>query len=83
MEVWEWADENTLDGHVLGVTKKFIDELVGVPGLADAMAAEDIGWLMVDDAGVVFPNFCRHNGKSAKQRALTAERKRLQRGKEG
>src|SRR4029453_6789957 len=64
MELWEWADENTLDGYILGVTKRFIDELVGVPGLADALAGEDIGWLMVDDAGGGFPNFCAPNGKT-------------------
>ena len=82
MEVWEWADENTLDGHVLGVTPAFIDELVNVPRLGAAMASKDVGWLLVDDAGIGFPNFLRHNGKCAKERALAAERKRLQRERE-
>jgi ribosome biogenesis GTPase A len=37
------------------------------------------GWLLVDNTGITFPNFDRHNGKRAKDRALAMERKREQR----
>jgi len=54
-----------------------IDRHVGVAGFGSAM--QEVGWLLVDDNGVLFPNFDRHNGTSAKSRALTTERKRTQR----
>ena len=43
MELMEWADENTVDGNVRGVTKAFPDMHVGVRGFAEAM--EKVGWL--------------------------------------
>ena len=82
MEVWEWADDNTADGHVAGVTETFLDELVGVTDFGAAMADPIVGWLLVDSEGITFPNYERHNGKPAKQRALAAERKARQRERE-
>src|SRR5687768_14131512 len=81
MEIWEWADDNTTDGHVPSVTETFLDDLVGVTGFGAAMTSRGVGWLLVDDAGIIFPNFERHNGKPAKTRALAAERKRREREK--
>jgi hypothetical protein len=40
-----------------------------------------VGWLEIDESGVTFPNFDRHNGESAKARGLAAERKRNQRSR--
>ena len=77
MEVWEWADQISCDGHADYVTPEDIDRHVGVAGFGSAM--QEVGWLLVDDNGVLFPNFERHNGTSAKSRALTTERKRTQR----
>jgi len=77
MEVWEWADDNTSDGHVPGVTKTFLDEVACITGFADAMST--VGWLTITEAGIAFSNFDRNNGKSAKKRALAADRKRKQR----
>jgi hypothetical protein len=74
--VWSWFDQQSLNGNAGSVTgnalKRFIDRLVALQGFADCM--QKAGWL--SDSGV--PNFDRHNGESAKKRALTNKRvKRL------
>lgn len=69
--LWGWADKHTTDGRA-PVTQLLLDELISCPGFCDAMIV--VGWLEVDDKGVRFPKFSRHNGKSAKKRALTARR---------
>lgn len=74
MQVWEWADDNTTDGYLRGMTPRMISAAVGIPGIAEALAAPEIGWLHTIPDGVVIPNFDRHNGKTAKQRALSARR---------
>jgi len=75
--LWSWADAQSRDGHVPGVTKKWIDRYVHRDGFANAMCAA--GWLVVDEAGIQFPHFERHNGKPAKDRALAGERQRKKR----
>ena len=70
--VWIWADQHTENGNACCVTKKLVDRTAGVSGFADAMIS--VGWLLLADDGVEFPNFDRHNGKTAKNRALTAKR---------
>lgn len=72
MEFWEWADDETTNGRINGVTRGYIDDLLLVPGFAEAM--REVGWLKFVEGGVVLVNFSRHNGKTAKSRALTARR---------
>lgn len=73
--LWAWADENTEDGNLPGLSAADIDDVAGHEGFAKAMAAtKPSPWLSLSDAGVSFPKFSRHNGKSAKRRALQAER---------
>jgi hypothetical protein len=89
MEVFEWADANVvIDSGASGFdpdacpgvvqlgeqSKQLLDAIAGVSGLADAMTA--VGWLQARSGSLVFPNFGRHNGKSAKARALDSARKR-------
>lgn len=81
MLFWVWADGNTTDGFIKGADAAFVDEIVGVVGFADAL--ECAGWIVVDDMGVTLINFDRHNGKTAKQRALANRRKIAWRGKNG
>jgi hypothetical protein len=66
MAVWEWADENTVDGTVAGLVAADLDEPAGIAGFGAAMAKT--GWLQVDDTGVIFPNWTRWNARSAKER---------------
>lgn len=77
--LWGWADSQSRDGHARGVTEKWIDRKVQRDGFAAAMAAA--GWLLLGDGGIEFPNFDRHNGETAKQRGLAANRKKKSREK--
>ena len=70
--LWAWADRQSRDGNADGVTKKWIDRYVQRDGFAQSMV--EVGWLRITDTGILIPNFERHNGKSAKKRALTKER---------
>lgn len=72
LRVWRWFDQQTIDGNAPGVTPALLDRLLGVSGLCEAM--ESVGWLESYEGGVRLPNFERHNGKTAKNRALTAKR---------
>lgn len=72
LRVWGWFDTHTTDGNAYGVTYALIDRIAGVAGFAEAMAFA--GWLEQRDRILSCPNFSRHNGKTAKQRALTNDR---------
>lgn len=75
VRLWIWADQQTVDGNANSVTKCAIDRHSGVTGLADAMLSPRVRWLHErDSGGFLFPNFDRHNGQTAKRRALTAKR---------
>ncbi len=75
--IWAWANEHSIDGQCVPVDGDFLDSLVLTPGFADQLRA--VGWLSGDDGALCFPNFSRHNGESAKARALDAMRKRVSR----
>ncbi|HET9817709.1 MAG TPA: hypothetical protein VFP92_00910 [Rhodanobacteraceae bacterium] len=70
--LWSWADSQSRDGHAANVTKKWIDRYARADGFADAMVSA--GWLVVEKSGITLPNFDRHNGKTAKTRALSSDR---------
>ncbi len=79
MEIWEWADNETHDGHVRGATRDDIDLMLGLTGFAAALEAPEVGWLKVNSVGVTFTNWDRNNSESAKRRALESRKKRRQR----
>jgi hypothetical protein len=72
LKVWRWFDQHTVYGNASNVTATLLDRLIGVTGITKAM--EKVGWLVINEAGLTLPNFDRHNGKTAKERALTAKR---------
>lgn len=76
-KLWSWADKHSVDGSVPHITGKWIDKHLEKSGFSSQMA--NVGWLIFDAIGVTFPNFDRHNGKSAKSRAENTERARLSR----
>lgn len=80
MEMWEWADDETTDGHIQGATADDIDSILGVPGFAAALESEEVEWLRVNSRGVSFPRWDRNNGETAKKRALETRKKQRQRG---
>lgn len=68
-----WASVNECagaDGFVRGITLFEVDEMAGVPGFGDAMAA--IGWVEETPEGLVFPNFSEHN-TTGKERSSSAK----------
>lgn len=75
--VWSWMDEITDSGTGLRIASNDIDDIAGTPGFAEAM--REAGWLTGRDLSLQVPNFQRHNGTSAKARALESEAKRLRR----
>ena len=77
---WAWADGETDDGFLAGCTPELVDAVIGRPGFCRAMIAA--GWLLEDSGGLLVPFYARHQGKSAKARALAAERQARQRAKE-
>lgn len=72
IRVWQWFDKHTTDGNASGVTFALPDRISGVTGFGEAMNLA--GWLVQDGSVLTMPKFDRHNGESAKKRALTAER---------
>lgn len=78
LKVWRWFDSHTENGNAAGVTVSIIDHVATATGFGDAMVA--CGWLLASDAGLELPKFDRHNGETAKKRALTAKRVGAHRG---
>lgn len=70
--VWIWADQNSLDGNALTVTDAFLDRVTACPGFAGAL--REVGWLSGRQGLLTIPNFDRHNGQTAKARAVTNRR---------
>jgi hypothetical protein len=72
LRLWIWADANVSDCNAVRVTAALLDEIAGKNGFAEAL--RKVGWLTGKNMAFALPNWDRHNGKSSKQRALTALR---------
>lgn len=72
LRVWIWFDEHTEKGNAPIVTKMLLDRNVGVTGFCDAVIKAS--WMLEKNNKISLPNFDRHNGKTAKNRAMTAIR---------
>lgn len=72
MRVWGWFDQQTENGNAPSVSKKLLDRLVGVTGFCEHM--KSVAWMIESDGVISLPHFDRHNGKTAKNRLLTAKR---------
>jgi len=79
IRVWGWFDKHTEDGNATGVTFSLLDRISGVTGFAEQM--ELCGWLTQSGHVLTIPKFDHHNGKTAKNRALTAKRVAKSKGK--
>ncbi len=76
---WHWLDENTENGNAVSVTKAFIDRITFCEGFANALC--QVSWLEGRDGRFSVPNFDRHNGETAKKRALSQKRTQKHRAK--
>lgn len=74
---WIWADQQSIDGKDLNVTDSVIDRVTHQPGFSAAL--REVAWLSARSGSLTIPHFDRHNGQSAKDRALAAKRKKSQR----
>jgi hypothetical protein len=74
MEVWEWAQAQSVDGVVPGLTAEDISRATGIVGVGEAMLRA--GWVVESKGGIQFPNWDRFNARSAKARLQNAERQR-------
>jgi hypothetical protein len=72
IRLWSWVEVNQPTLNDLGVTKEFIDKLVGRKGFAAAMISA--GWLLKTEGKLTLKNVDRHSSGLAKIRALTAVR---------
>jgi hypothetical protein len=72
MRVWAWFDQQTEKGNAPSVSKKLLDRSVGVTGFCEYM--KSVGWMAESEGTISLPHFERHNGKTGKNRALTAKR---------
>lgn len=72
LRIWIWADQQLRDCNARGVTKTALDRKANVTGFADALIS--VGWMITTKDGIQFINFDKHNGKTAKSRALTVKR---------
>jgi hypothetical protein len=72
LRLWIWCDQQTTDGNAPRITASFIDRLTNCPGFTAALI--EAGWLIERKGALSIPNFARHNGQTAKTRALTSDR---------
>ncbi|MCA9233315.1 MAG: hypothetical protein KDA57_21905 [Planctomycetales bacterium] len=70
--VWAWFDDHTQDGCAPSATSAQLNRITSATGFAEAM--QSVGWLVISEEGLILPNFERHNGQTAKSRALAAKR---------
>ena len=70
--LWMLADKHSQDDLLRGMTLEAVDALVDMPGFGQAMV--DVGWLKVHEDGLEVVDYQRHNGSTAKARALSAKR---------
>lgn len=74
---WSWADQHSADGTLPRATSAFVDRLTACPGFAEALRR--VGWLDGRDSALILPNWERHNGETAKGRAVAARRQKKHR----
>lgn len=67
IRLWIWADQNSEMGNGVTVTDSFIDRVTFCSGFSAAL--RNVGWLTGKNGCLTLPNFDRHNGQTAKDRA--------------
>lgn len=82
--VWCWLDAETETGILPFMTPQDCDDIGRLPGLGHALSTNGgCGWIeFTAEGGAKVINFDRHNGQSAKRRALDMNRKRASRAQE-
>jgi hypothetical protein len=72
LRLWSYADTHIRQDDTLDMSPAEVDELVGLPGFAEALPDE---WLRAtEDGHVELPGYQAHNSVEAKKKAQTAKR---------
>jgi hypothetical protein len=76
LKFWGYANEHAKGDSIDGIWAEDVDEIVGVPGFAEAMEAA--GWVEFDRerGGLRMPNFEEHNTSATARTSGGAERQR-------
>lgn len=82
MEFWEWADNETEDGFLVGMDVRNLSALHADTDEAFWSAVIASGWLTPSNGGVTIPHFDYWLGRSAKRRLKDTKRKGLSRSGE-
>ena len=72
IRVWAWFDQHTISGNDSRVTAALLNRVACHEAFCEAMVS--VGWLNDFGGSMSLPSFDRHNGKTAKNRALSAKR---------
>ena len=70
--LWAWFDGVTEDGRLDFLKPEDCDAKAGLNGIGAALS--DVGWIEFGERGAIIIGWDKHNGKSAKKRAMTALR---------
>lgn len=70
--LWMLADKHAVQDRLHCLTLDGLDALVDMPGFGQAMV--EVGWLRVHEGCLEVVDYQRHNGYTAKARALNAKR---------
>jgi hypothetical protein len=70
--IWAWADGRLHEDRCAMLTPVWLDGFIRCPGFAQAMAR--VGWLVIEDDGLRFPNFGEHNWQDQRKKELAAAR---------
>jgi hypothetical protein len=81
LDFFVWLDRNSCHGSVTHMSRMSLDDVTHTPGFSAVLC--DVGWAEMDDStGVMtIKHWDRHNGKSAKTRALAKDRKVTERSR--
>jgi hypothetical protein len=72
IRLWIWADQQIGSCNALSVTLSFVDRLTNCPNFGKLL--QQFGWITIKNGQYQLSNFNRHNGQTAKARALTKNR---------
>lgn len=72
MRVWIWFDQHTENGNASVTVQALLDSKAGVTGFCKAM--QSVGWMEINGQRLTLPHYEYHNGKTAKNRAVTNRR---------
>ena len=81
LRAWIWFDQHSKDGHAPVTVETLVDRQVGVSGFVEGMVK--VGWVLRSGKQIRLANFDRHNGQTAKERALNQRRKAKSRSRFG